>query len=205
MLGVRVLLAMSRATRRRVIAMNAALRATANAPVTLPPRPRSARPERAAAAAASGVSASPQQRASTDPFASLKQEQTIEAKVSPQLLTWAKEGLAMGGATLAYEIPEELMALAGRRTNELRGAPPPALPARVPADAATSSPLDRVSAEPEPKSVASSAFRRLAAPQRDLPAALPSIPAAPASNSFNWLAASVISYALLCLAYWLLR
>lgn len=187
--------------------MNAARRAASNAPVTLPPRPTSARPERSAAAVASGVPGrSPEPHAPPNPFASLKQEQTVETKVSPQLLTLARDELSMGGATQAYEVPEELMALAGRGRTEQRSATPAGIRARTSttAVAPTSLPLEGLAPPPEPENVASSAFRRLAAPHPTPALVLPSIPAAPAGSSFNWLAASVITYALLCCAHWLL-
>jgi hypothetical protein len=187
--------------------MNAARRAASNAPVALPPRPTSARPERAAATIASRVpSSSPEQRAPTNPFASLKLEQTIEAKVSPQLLRLTRDELAMGGATQAYEVSEELMALAGRGRDELHSPTPAAMPARVSsvAVAPTSLPLEALVPSPEPEILVTSAFRRLAAPHPSPALALPSIPVAPAGSAFNWLTASVITYALLCCAYWLL-
>src|SRR5262245_45501452 len=64
--------------------------------------------------------------AAVSPFASLKQERTVEAKVSTQLLTLAKGGMAMGGATQSYQVPDELMALAGRKAATFASAKPPA-------------------------------------------------------------------------------
>ena len=142
------------------------------------------------AIAEAGSSAAPfavQRSAAANPFASLKQEQTVEAKVSTQLLTLTKGGMAMGGATQAYQVPEELMALAGRRKAELEASQPPARDAAAGVGRAPSLP-------PAP--------RLSLAPSLPAASALPSIAVPAPEGSFNWLAVSLIAYALLCVAYW---
>ena len=116
-----------------------------------------------------------QRPTASNAFASLKQEKTVEAKVSTQLLTLTKGGMPMGGATQAYQVPDELMALAGRKKADLESA---AQAARGAAG------LDLAASLPAP-------------------AAMPSIAVPAPQSSFNWLAVSVIAYALLCAAYWL--
>jgi hypothetical protein len=50
-----------------------------------------------------------------NPFASLKQEKTVEAKVAGHLLDIAK-GVALGGDTSVYHVPRELLEMARRKT-----------------------------------------------------------------------------------------
>lgn len=165
-----------------------ALRAASNAPSTVtssgvaPAHPKLARGEASGPAAAFSVSAA----SAVSPFASLKQEKTVEARVSTQLLTLTakggsvKGGIAMGGATQSYQVPDELMALAGRKKAALASAEPPARDAAVGPGAAG---LGAASLAPR--------------------VVLPSIPVAAPQRSFNWLTVSVVAYGLLCAAYWI--
>jgi len=169
-----------------------ALRAASSAPPTVtssgiaPAHPKLAHADASGPAAAFSVGPA----GAVSPFASLKQEKTVEARVSTQLLTLtakggsAKAGIAMGGATQSYQVPDELMALAGRKKAALASAGPPAR------DAAVQPGAVRLGAASLPPGLS---------PQ----VALPSIPVAAPQRSFNWLTVSVVAYGLLCAAYWL--
>ena len=61
-------------------------------------------------------------RASTNHFAALQQERTIEAAVPAQMLSLAK-GLPAAGATSVYQVPDELLELARRERGEPARAP----------------------------------------------------------------------------------
>jgi len=61
--------------------------------------------------------------AGSDPFASLKQETTVETKVEVHLLDIAKRG-ALGGATSVYHVPRELLEMARRKKKVAADAPP---------------------------------------------------------------------------------
>jgi len=151
-----------------------ALRTAANRPPVVPMSsgivPASPELAEPGDAGSSAPTFSVQHPTGANPFASLKQERTVESKVNAQLLTLTK-GMPMSGATQVYEVPDELLALARRNR--------PAKSSKPPAPAAASG-------APEAK------------------AALPSIAAPAPPRSFNWLAVSVVAYALICITYWVL-
>jgi len=179
-----------------------ALRAASHAPApTLTPAPALAGSHLSVVRAAPAPCAV-QGAGAVNPFASLASERTIEAQVSSQLLTLTRGGIAMGGATQSYQVSEELMALA-RKMAERHSSMPPTLgrAAAVQPSAPQLAAADQGLFVYQLDTLASSEHSVPVSPRQE-PARLPPLGAPAARGSFNWLTASVLAYALLCVAYW---